>query len=444
MRRFATLVAITVLFAGSACAAKAVIALKSGKNLAAHSVQGESVSGIIWNKERNRPGRKIQIWDLVHVQYSVKGGDDYRGLARDAAGGRGDTLRKKARNVLDDLDAGVIKNINDTEETNIRLGAKYYLARARLLLREHQGAIDAFIDYMKDAEAATADISGSYIRGVSFKSVATGTQVTQGGALHRLYLDALEGLGQSYVGTRNPSAANSKAYKPLRDLCHLLASKSGKKQYYDWSIRANKARAEVAESAKDFKAARDAYEDLNQDALRKSGGKGSREASEARLKVGFLLVKMGKLTDATSRFRSAIKDWEKALKVGRSDWKPRTGWIDSDVAYLTSGSYVGVGLVISSRAGKDAEKWAKALRNFSASLAVFSADSELRSMGLLGAANASAQLARSVKEAKIAARHAKMAEKYLAELQSTLPKTRAASDESISDIEKLIRKHRAK
>ena len=77
-------------------------------------------------------------------------------------------------------------------------------------------------------------------------------------------------------------------------------------------------------------------------------------------------------------------------------------------------------------------------------------------MALLGAANAAAQLAelnkdnkidvkvgdKTVKKAVTAETYAKLSEKYLSELTTLLPKSKAAEDESIPDIQKIINEYK--
>jgi hypothetical protein len=88
---------------------------------------------------------------------------------------------------------------------------------------------------------------------------------------------------------------------------------------------------------------------------------------------------------------------------------------------------------------RGASDWTQALKNFSMALAIFHTDDQIRSMALIGAAGAAANLAELAKANPAAASaQAKLAEKYLVELQNLFPKTRAASDEAIPGIKKTI------
>jgi hypothetical protein len=119
---------------------------------------------------------------------------------------------------------------------------------------------------------------------------------------------------------------------------------------------------------------------------------------------------------------------------------PRNGWISRDVAYYTAGSYLGQGLIEAAKAKSSAE-WSAALKNFSMALAVFRSDDEIRSMALLGAAEATSMLAEAnAGKPEVAANYAKLAEKYLMELTSQLPKTASAQSESVGEIEKRVAK----
>ncbi|MCA8910988.1 MAG: hypothetical protein KDB82_04750 [Planctomycetes bacterium] len=445
---------IALLLAGSLnAAAGGVIQTKDGQSQKASDIQAETISGIIWEKAKNQPGTRVRLWDLDDVRYSGQAMDEFNGLSRKLAGGRADRLIADAQQMLN---AEKPSGWSDEQWEGVQLSCKFYVAMGRYLEANYGAAVDGLQDYIKEAEGKLSGVGGLVPR-VSFQSAVTGKQVTNGGALNRFYLDALEALGLSYLKQGDAAKATKFAFKPLQDLTEEMSSNSGDKEYFDWSLRALRASARYAEAQKDYAGARKSYEDLARVALTKNAGRPSRAAYEAQLKVGFMQILEGDGSGAQSRFYDAKRKWEADHTDGIKTraWQPRANWIDPDVAYLTAGSYVGMGLVEALKA-KRTDDWAEALEYFSTSLSIFNADDEIRSMALLGAANAAAQLAelnkdnkidvkvgdKTVKKAVTAETYAKLSEKYLSELTTLLPKSKAAEDESIPDIQKIINEYK--
>ncbi|MCA8915270.1 MAG: hypothetical protein KDB90_07650 [Planctomycetes bacterium] len=429
-------------------AAGGVIQTKDGKANTAYDIQAQTVSGIIWESERGRPGTKVKPWEVDGVRYSGNAMDEFNGLSRKLAGGQSGRLISDAQAILNmKAPSGF-----DDAWSGIQLSAKYYIAMGYYLQNDWEGAVTQLEDYIKECEKADNLYDKSVVPRVDFTSKVSGKKVSNAGGLNRFYLDALEALGLAYLKKGEAKTASDKAFGPLMELTENLASNSGDKEYFDWGLRALRASARYAEEQKDYKGARDAYDDLARVALKKQGGKPSRASYEAQLKVGFMQILEGDTRGAQARFYEAVKAWKEAHKVnpGRS-WQPRPEWISSDLAYLTAGSFLGQGLVTAATA-KKAEDWAEALENFSESLSIFNADDEIRSKALLGAANACAQLAelnkgvlvevkRNDKTEKVALsseNYAKLADKYVSELTSLLGKTKAAEDESLPGIQKII------
>jgi hypothetical protein len=305
---------------------------------------------------------------------------------------------------------------------------------ADFLDKNWSGAISKLENYIKEAEKAEHIYDKSVSAVKVFTSKVSGNKVNNGGGLNRFYLDALENLGMAYVNSGDAKAANEKAFKPLQELTEALATTS--KKYYEWAMRALRASARSAHAQKDYAGARAAYQDLLNIAV-KSGGDKSRPAYEAKLNIGFTQILEGDTRGAQANFYEAIKNWERGQNAAGTS-PPSKDWLAPDEAYLTAGSYLGQGLVEAATA-RGADDWAKALMNFSTSLAIFNADNEIRSKALLGAANACAKLAEAAKGDKAAARnHATLAEKDLAELTSLFGKSAAADDDLVPEIQKTI------
>jgi hypothetical protein len=434
MRNFILATTASLLFAGVlSAAAGGVIQTKDGKSNAAYDIQAETVSGIIWDQERNRPGTKVKLWDLEGVRYNGQAMDEYNGLGRKLAGGQSTRLIADAQAVMK-LDAPT--GFDKDAWRRVQISCRYYLGMGRYLQGDWSAAQKELEDYIKECEKPENLYAQNIIPRVTFNSKVSGKPVANAGGLNRFYLDALESLGLVYLKQGDAKSATEKAFKPLQELAEGLSSQ-GDREYFDWGIRALRASARYAEDQKDYKGAREAYDELTRVAVKKQGGKPSRTSYEAQLKGGFMQILEGDTRSAQARFYEAIKNWEDGHKTTRTA-PPRTDWINPDVAYLTAGSYVGMGQVKAASA-KRAEDWAEALQNFSTSLAVFNADDELRSLALLGAAKAAAQLAEMNKANNVtSANYAKLADKYLAELIQLLPKTKAASDESLPAIQKTI------
>lgn len=449
MRNYILVPTTALLLAGAlSAAAGGVIQTKDGQSQKAYDIQAETVSGIIWETTKDRPGTKIRLWDVDNVLYSGQAMDEYNGLARKLSGGRGDRLI---------ADAQAIKNADkpsgwdEKQWGGVKLSCKYFIAMGHYLQSDYAAAISGLEEYIKEAEKADNLTQSNVVPRVSFKSAVSGGTVSNGGGLNRYYLDALEALGLAYLKKGDASSATAKAFKPLQDLTEELSSNSSDKEYFDWGLRALRASARYAEDKKDYKGARQSYEDLARVALKKNAGRPSRAAYEAQLKVGFMQLLEGDASGAQARFYEAKRKWDNEHQGPERPWQPKNDWIDPDVAYLTAGSFVGMGLVTASKARKT-EDWAEALEYFSTSLSIFNADDEIRSKALLGAANAAAQLAELNKDVKIDVKkgektekvamtsenYAKLSEKYLSELTTLLPKSKAAEDESIPDIQKII------
>jgi len=421
--------------AGALQAAGGGVETKDGKTQEAYSIDKETISGIEWSKARNQPGTKVDIWDLENVRYSVSGMDEYNGLARKFSGGRGGKLKTDAASYL----AGPKPaGLNDDEWTRVQLACQFYVAAGTAMDGDFAGAIGKYTEYLKAAEAKALD---SGIR-AKFKSVVGGKEVTNAGGLHRLYLDGMVGLALAYLGNKEATKANETAIKPLLDLCSSLAGPSGKKEFYDWSLRAVRALAQYSEGAKEYKSAREAYDILARTALQKENGRVSRASNEAQLKVGYMQILEGDTGGARAKFFEATRAWEDQYGKVDAAAPPRTNWINPDTAYFTAGCYVGQGLIDAAKA-KTTSDWASALSNFSQALAVFRSDDEVRSKALLGAALAASKLAELTKgNVDTASTYAKLAEKYLTELTSQLPKTKAAEDDSLAAIETRIKTYK--
>lgn len=448
MNKFFLVSTAVLMMAGAlSAAAGATIQLKNGRSEKAYDIQAETVSGIIWDSERGRPGTRVKLWDLKDVSYAGSTMDQFNGLSRKLQGGRAVKLRSDAESFKN---GEAPSGFDDEQWERLRLSLDYYIAMADYIEGDWSAAISGLEKYIKNCEGST--YSDSIVRTNRFRSEVSGKQVANAGGLNRFYLDALEALGLAYLKKGDAASANKKAFTPLQLLTEELAKGSSSNEYYDWGIRALRASADYAQTQQDYKGARESYEALARVALKKSAGRPSRTAHEAQLKVGFMQIKEGDTRGAGARFYDAVRKWESDHKKPDRPWQPSKNWIDQDTAYLTAGSYLGQGLVKAEDA-KRADDWAEAYLLFSTSLSIFNADDEIRSMALLGAANAAAQLAelnkgnlRKDKDGKMIAKtsdnYAKLAEKYLSELTTLLPKTKAADDESIPDIQKLINTHR--
>lgn len=425
----------TSLFAGGA-----VIEQKDGKSENAYSIETESISGVTWSKARNNPGTKIDLWNVEHVKYSGKGMDEYNGLARKLSAGRGKDLTDHADIYLKMAEPP--QGVDAESWVRIKLACRYYRGQGLALTGQDNAAVEELAGFVTDAEAQAAE-GGLNLK---FTSAVSGKPVAKAGGLHRLYLDGLEALGLALLRKGESAKATETAFKALLDISQELASKSGKNQYFNWALRALRVSARYAEDRKEYSAARQSYEALAKVALQKEGGRASRTSNEASLRVGFMQIKEGDVRGASSRFYEAIREWEAAYGPAHDPntnppaFKPN--WITPDVSYRAAGAYVGQGMVEAAQA-RNSQQWGKALKNFCSSLAIFAADDEIRSMALLGASNAAAQLAEQSKgNAVVASNYAKLAEKYLAELTGLYGKSKAAEDDQVAVIQAHIRTYK--
>ncbi len=418
------------------------VAKKDGNAVQFKTLDAETLSGIEWRDANKVPGSRIEIWDVDQVRYSYNGMDQFNGLSKKMQSGRGDVLEKDAS----DYAANPPKEFEEDDKRRVKLTAMYYVARGKLLQAADPAiAADAFLAYMKECEtvaAAGASKMGNpanWVKGVAFDS-PTGNKVTEAGLLHRLYLDALEGLGDAYVQAKNFDEASKKGYDKLVDLTTGLAKKSGKNDYYDWALRALKAAAAVAErTPNNAKRSREIYDKLAAVALLRGGGKQTHEVIEANLKVGLLMIEEGNANGALSRFSGPIREWENEQKDLKNPPKPN--WITAERAYQVAGCYLGLGLV-AERSAKTGDDWAAALKQFSQAIAMFAGDAEFRGMALLKAAKSCAEMAKGTKEKDAASHHASAAEIYLLELRQTLGLTKAAGSPEVAEITKVVDKYK--
>jgi len=443
MYRF--LITLLALAAGAAslgAAARGIIDTRDGRNLPAISIEGESLHGVTWMAQRNQPGTRVEIWDVLHVRYDGQMFDQYNSMARKLTPAQSRRLEEDAQSYLREGEKPPAY-MSEVEWTRVQLTCRFYVARALALQEKWPEAAEKFADYLKAAEDRPID--GPLA--ATFRSAISGREITKAGGLHRLYLDGLEGLGLAYMAMKEPVKANELAFKPLQNLGAALASRTNKGEYYSWAIRALRTIAINAEENKEFKAASDAWDSLFKMAQAKDSGRPSRAQYEAMLKVGYMKVKEGELNEARTRFFGPISRWEAGAHSEDSVSNPKppqAGWISADIAYLTAGSYVGQGMIDAARANR-AEDWASALTNFSMALAVFRSDEEVRGMALLGAAHASSMLAQ-VNAAKpdVANLHARLAEKYLTELTTEVSRASSTRSEAIPEIEARIAKFKKK
>lgn len=428
--------AVALLLSGGLCAAPAAIVFKGGKTAEAYSIDSQTISGVNWQKDRGKAEARAKLWEVDGINYRGQGMDEFNGMPRKLSGGQGAKLIADAQRIIGGAAA---KDFSKEDwDFNVVLTCKYYLAQGHRLNRDHGAAIKAFEEFFADCEKAPVTTG---ILPINYKSSITGKPVTNAGGMNRYYLDALEAYVLCLLQEGKADAAREKGIKSLQDLCDELSGKSGDNIYHDWTIRALRNAARFAEGKEDWKTARASYEALIPVALKRGDNKPNRAAKEAQLKVGFMQIKEGDARGANARFYEATHKWESAHNT-RSAAVPRGDWINADEAYMAAGSYVGQGLVKSADA-KNANDWAEALKNFSMALSIFQSDDEIRSMALLGAATACAKMADLNKATEtVASNHAKLAEKYLAELLNLLPKSRAAEDDSVTQIQQVITKYK--
>lgn len=438
--RLIVILAFALLAAGLGAATPATIELRNGGTLPpngqAYGIESETLYGVAWLVRRGTPGTpRVEIWDLQNIRYTLQGMDEFNGMARKVTGGQGKKLQEDAKSYLDKPPAG----LTPEELVRMQLACRYYLAVGLALQSNHEEAVAKFTEYLKEAESNTVVVLAK----AKFRSPFSGKDIANAAGLHRLYLDGLKRLGLSYLALKDLQKANDLAFKPLQDLTSALAT-TGQKDYHEWTLEALRSLAAYAEGIKDYKSAREAYERLSATANLKAGGRPSRAGYEASLKVGYMQIREGEPAKAKSRFFEATNNWERAHSddAVKSGQPPQNNWITPDIAYVTAGSYVGLGLVEQATAKSNAD-WASALTHFSTALSVFHSDDEIRSMALLGAANSASMLAEvNTSKADVAAIYAKLAEKYLMELTLQLPKSVAAHSESVPEIQKRFIKHK--
>lgn len=444
MSRVITILAVAAVFAGFVSAASgASIVLKDEKKLPAYEIISETLSGINWNEaevdNRGRKklkglGKRIYIWQVQNVRYDNEDMDQYNGLQRTLEGGRGSKLAKGAESFLGNSPQP--RKMPDDEWARIQLQCQYFYAQGLFLQNKYDAAIDEFIKYLIGAEDAAKTAVSRALQSGSFQSVVSGKVVKNTSSLNRFYLDALEALGLAYLKKGEIGNAMKKAFGPLQKATEAMK----RPEFIDWSLRSLRSAAEYAESTKNYADARKSYEEYEKVALRKNSGKPSRTSIEAGLKVGYMLVADDDTRKAKARFSKAIKSWENSLKaLEKNPAAPKKNWVTSDIAFQTSGAYVGQGLVFLKTAKSSAD-YSNALDSFSKSIALFNADSEIRSMALLGAARASQKLHAGAKTEIAKKMYGKWAAKYLHELESLHADSKSAGHDWIADIKKVAAK----
>ncbi|MCC6575419.1 MAG: hypothetical protein IT462_16705 [Planctomycetes bacterium] len=447
---------------GAPClhATKAVFQLKSSSTVV-DQVGAETLHGVESKDGKNR----ALIWEVVTVRYNQKEFDDFNSLASKAAAGRGDQLLTIADDMINRATKALPKDekvkdalpfgTTEEEQNWIRLTSRYYRAVGQLQTGKFSDAQASFLDYMRDAEAYAATLKAGVkgmpglifikLGAVGFDS-PTGAKVPDASLLHRLYLDALEGLGDAYARAGQAEKANTEAYDRLVDLTtRLSANAQGRLEFYDWAVRALRAAANLNIQNKNYVGAQACYKRLETIASSKAastGNKLSRELIEAQLNVGYMMIKDKKYNDALARFRTAVSNWENSRK---SPGSPASDWITPDKAYQVAGSYLGLGMVASARAKDNAnataDDWAQALNNYSNAVALFNAGEELRGSCLLYAAEAAAKMgevALKKKDVALAKRNAETASTYIYELTENLKGTPAALDPDLAAVRKII------
>ncbi|MDC1141674.1 hypothetical protein OAU50_01160 [Planctomycetota bacterium] len=439
MNKFITTFIVAAAFAGVLAASGATIQMKDKKNHKAYSIESETLSGIGWESARKVPGKRLYIWDVESVRYDADGMDEYNGLQRKLEGGRGAKLASDAKSYLGDSE--MPEKLSKDEWARIQLQAQYYYAQGLFLQSQYDDAIEAFETYLKDAEkAAETKVDRALPSKVISKSAITGKKIANVSSLNRFFLDGLEALGLAYLRKGEADKAMKGAFALLQDITDTL----GRAEAFDWSLRALRSAASYAEQNDNYADARKSYEQLELVALRKASGRATRTSIEANLKVGYMLVAEGKTRDAKSRFFKAIRAWETQVKaLEKNPGAPKKNWIDSDLAYETSGAYVGQGLVMLKEAekSKKVEDYTEALDSFSKSIALFNADSEIRSMALLGAARASQLLEGKAKTDAAKELYGKWTARYVLELDALHGDSKTIDSEWMKEIRKTANKY---
>lgn len=436
MRQIIATIAAALLFAGAVSALPGVIQTTDGNTHDAVNIDSDTVFALNWQVQRNRPGQRFRPWEIADVRFRGQGLDEFNRQSRRLAAG----LPRMGPEMVQDADSYLRgtapSGVGAADWRAIQLASRYFRAQGYRIAEDYAAAATAFEEYFREAEQQPVTITG--VPPIAFTSPVTGQQVQNAAGLQRYYLDAMEVYAHCLMQADRLEDARDKAIKGLQALTAELARRTAEGRYHDWTIRAYRTLARHAESTGKYDEARKAYEEIRLVAITQGGGRVTRASMEAQLKMGFMMVKGGSLQQARNQFD--VQSWEAAHNTRRLG-EPRN-WISVDQAYLAAGSYVGLGMVAAAGA-RDSAGWSQALQNFSAALAIFQSDDEIRGMALLGAAEASAKLAELSKANKTASvNHARLAEKYLAELLNLLPRTPAAEDESIPEINKLIEAHR--
>ncbi len=429
MKNFLIAVLVALTLPGALSAAAATIQTTDGKTHNAQTVVGDTVMTLTWRVDRTTPGRSFKPWEISAVRYSGSAMDAFNSLARKMAGGLGESLQKDAEFYLAQQPMAGFSR--EQWDTNILHVCRYYLAQSYRVRGDYKKAIEAFEQFFTECEKSPLPSQTA----VSYTSPFSKRAVQNAAGLHRLYLDGLEAYNDCLLREGRSEDSQQKAIKALDDLTQQLA-RTGV-EYYNWVMRALRVSGRFAEDAKDYRSARRYYETLQTVALRAGGGsRPTRASMEAQLRVGFMRVKEGD-SGARAVFITATRAWEAGYNNNGTSMA-RTGWVSADDTYFTAGCYVGQGMAEAASA-RGAAEWTRALQNFSTSLSIFRSDEEIRTMGLLGAAEAASKLAElSSSNAVAATNYAKLGEKYLAELLNLYPKSRAAEDEKVTEIQKRI------
>lgn len=436
MRQLIAATLAALLFAGTASALPGVIQTSDGNTHDAQNIDNDTVFALNWHIERNRPGQRFRPWEVAEVRFRGQGLDEYNRQPRRLSAGLPRMGSEMVQDANSYIQGTAPSGVSAADWRFIQLASRYFRAQGFRIAEDYEAAATAFEEYLREAEGQPVSIMG--VPPISFTSPVTGQQVQNAAGLQRYYLDALEAYAYCLMQADRLTDARDKAIKGLQTLTAELARRTTEGSYHDWTIRAYRTLARHAQSTGQFDEARKAYEEIRLVAIAQGGGRVTRASMEAQLKMGFMMVKGGSLQQARNQFD--IQSWESAHNTNRLE-APRN-WISVDQAYMAAGSYVGIGMVAAAGA-RDSAGWADALKHFSAALAIFHSDDEIRGMALLGAAEASAKLAELTKETKpVSVNHARLAEKYLAELLNLLPRTPAAEDEAVPEINKLIEAHR--
>jgi tetratricopeptide (TPR) repeat protein len=421
-----------------AFAAPVVMRLHDGRTIEAHRIQSDAITGIVWMRTAQQQGTpNVRIWEVESLRYVGQEMDDFNSLPRRLAGGFGARVVQDADSYIAQ-EGTPLRGFTAAEWRSVQLSARYYRAHGLRVQGRMDDAIDAFRDFLTRAESQPVGTGGR----VSYRSPISNRTVEHAAFLHRHYLDALENLGYLYLDKGDMESATTYAFTPLRELADALNVAAPAREYFDWPLRALRRVAEISEENEDWTAASQAYELVDRVAMRRDGGRASRESIQAELWMGYMNVRAG-APGAAAAFTPRINRWEQGHRRNLNQMRPPArGWISPDEAFAVAGSYVGQGLVEASNA-RDSQGWARSLRSYSIALSMFESGPEVRSLALLGAAKAASKLAeRNAGESVVAHNYAILAEKYLNELTTLYGSTRPARDKSISEIQTAINNHK--